>query len=256
MGVTGLVMLEMFKVLLDRPCEDLRPRLIGLGSNAFTSFEADPPKPLKSGETVIKPQADTLPSNAFDGAGKIKDEYIVREQYAAYPDPHSVWDKIEVTPGADISLREFKDWFAEKHNLELLNWDFILGERVIVDNGETKKVPLSATVFPPPKVVNPSFLPSLELKMGEANGEIQKNSNISGGEKQNYLMAWNTAKQKGELPKVNPEDLANRITLDTSLRKVLEIMATRAETQLKEGKIDAKIGPRISKGSLKGRKFW
>jgi len=254
--VTGLVMLEMFKVLLGRPCEDLRPRLIGLGSNAFTSFEADPPKALKSGETVIKPQADTLPANAFDGAGKIKDEFIVREPYAAYPDPHTVWDKIEVTPGADISLREFKDFFEEKHKLALLNWDFVLGERVITDNGETKKIPVSATVFPPPKVVDPAFLPALDLKMGEANMAIQKNTSIAGGEKQTYLMAWNTAKQRGELPKVSAEDLKNRITLDTSLRKILDILAARAEVQLKQGKIDSKVGARITKASLEGRKFW
>jgi ubiquitin-activating enzyme E1 len=56
-SVCGLVLCELFKVVQGFKADKLRQRLIGLAVNNYTSFEADPPKKLKSGETVTKPDA-------------------------------------------------------------------------------------------------------------------------------------------------------------------------------------------------------
>ena len=45
-SVTGLVMLEMFKVLQAKPAEKLRNGNYDLGSNQYMLFEADPPKQI------------------------------------------------------------------------------------------------------------------------------------------------------------------------------------------------------------------
>merc|ERR1719335_2132287 len=42
-SVTGLVLLELFKILQGKDVEQLRQRLIGLHTNTYTNFEADPP---------------------------------------------------------------------------------------------------------------------------------------------------------------------------------------------------------------------
>ena len=40
-AVTGLVLLEMFKILQDKPATDLRTRQVGLALNYYPSFDAD-----------------------------------------------------------------------------------------------------------------------------------------------------------------------------------------------------------------------
>merc|ERR1719333_1866324 len=99
-AVCGLVMLELFKIVLEKKADDLRTRQIGLAVNTFTSFSPNEPVTHSSGIEKRKPKASELPSDAFDDKGDIKSEFIETETYAAYPSKHSVWDKLAVPSGS------------------------------------------------------------------------------------------------------------------------------------------------------------
>jgi hypothetical protein len=43
---------------------------------------------------VSPPDPPGLPDNAFDEQGNIKEEFFEKEKYRAYPEGHSVWDKL------------------------------------------------------------------------------------------------------------------------------------------------------------------
>eukprot|EP00439_Symbiodinium_sp_Y106_P072284 s504_g13.t1 len=116
-AVCGLVMLELFKLLLGKGTEGFRTRQVGLAVNTYTSFEAQEPKTFASGVEKKVPRAEDLPPDAFDSAGKIKAEYVVEEAYASYPEKHSVWDKI-VVPTGTMTLEAFKGWLASEHKLQ------------------------------------------------------------------------------------------------------------------------------------------
>ncbi len=95
-AVCGLVILELFKVTMGLDSERLMNRQIGLGVNAFTSFTQEPPKKYETFTETTVPPASEVPADAFDEAGKIKEEYITSEVKRAYPEGHTIWDKIEV----------------------------------------------------------------------------------------------------------------------------------------------------------------
>ena len=59
-AVTGLVLLEMFKILQDKPATDLRTRQVGLALNYYPSFDADNLVTFKTKEVKTKPDADRL----------------------------------------------------------------------------------------------------------------------------------------------------------------------------------------------------
>ncbi len=56
-AVTGLVLLEMFKILQDKPATDLRTRQVGLALNYYPSFDADNLVTFKTKDVKTKPDA-------------------------------------------------------------------------------------------------------------------------------------------------------------------------------------------------------
>eukprot|EP00928_Gymnodinium_smaydae_P022421 TRINITY_DN1883_c0_g3_i1.p1 TRINITY_DN1883_c0_g3~~TRINITY_DN1883_c0_g3_i1.p1 ORF type:complete len:1218 (-),score=364.25 TRINITY_DN1883_c0_g3_i1:368-3628(-) len=249
-AVCGLVMLELFKFALGKGTEDLRTRQVGLAVNTFTSFEANPPKMLRSGKEEKKPAAGELPEEAFDEAGNIKKEYIVIEPYGAYPDPHSVWDSVNV-PSGKMTLAEFKDWLASEHKIKMKDWSFVIGWKPTEDDdGKEHKGPVATQVYPPPVQIDGSLLPPLEDDQGSAMKKIMGTAGIPPAQKMKYLSAWQTAKKTGALPAPDPDAVRQEMTL----AEILNLMETKADKAMKDGGIAPKWGKAIS--GLAGRKFW
>lgn len=249
-AVCGLVMLELFKIVLQKEVTDMRTRQIGLAVNTFISFEADAPITYSSGKEYKKPVAADLPVEAFDENGKVKDEYIEVEEYAAYPEKHSVWDKLVVPSG--LTLEGFQQWLLTDHKLKLKNWSFILGwQRKEDEEGKEMRVPVSASIFPPPVVIDATLLPPLDEGQGGAMKAIMGSTAIPQAHKQKYLQEWQKAKKSGQLPKVEGEAV---ITANMSLKEVLQMMEKKAEAGLKDGTLFGKWGANIA--GLNNRKFW
>lgn len=249
-SVTGLVMLELFKVVLKKPATSMRTRLIGLAVNNYTSFEADEPKVFKSGTLVEKPAATDVPPEAFDGDGNIKEEYWTKEDYAAYPEGHSIWDKIAV-PSGSMTLSGFRDWLREEHGLRLNTWNFVLGFREVEDEGKKCKVPVSAPVYPPPPTFDYGLLPPLTDSQGDAMRKLMGSPAIPQAMKMKYLQEWQKAKAAGRLPEAGAGGDPEAIGEGTSLKGICEIMGRKAEKSLQMGALKEK-----SISSLAGRKFW
>ena len=73
-SVTGLVMLEMFKVLQRKPVDQLRNGNYDLGSNQYMLFEAEPPQSIKDHVKIEKPDPAQFP-DAYDAKGELTDMY-------------------------------------------------------------------------------------------------------------------------------------------------------------------------------------
>lgn len=249
-AVCGLVMLELFKIALGKESSTLRTRQIGLAVNTFTSFETQEPIRHASGSESKKPKASDLPPEAFDESGGIKAEYIEVEHYAAYPEKHSIWDKL-VVPSATMTLEGFKQWLLQEHKLKLKNWSFVLGwKRQEDEEGKEMRVPFSTQIFPPPVQIDAALLPPLESDQGGAMRAIMGSATIPQAQKQKYLQAWQQAKRTGEMPKSD----SSAVQLDTSLKDVLHLMSKKADAAMQEGTLFAKWGTAIS--GLDNRRFW
>ena len=106
-SVTGLVMLEMFKVLQGKPIEQLRNGNYDLGSNQYMLFEAEPPAQIADHVKIDKPNPADHP-DAYDAKGELTDLYKdpdmglgFAEQIKTFPNPHTKYDKIWVGPLAE-----------------------------------------------------------------------------------------------------------------------------------------------------------
>eukprot|EP00932_Pfiesteria_piscicida_P015442 SRR837773.2760.p1 GENE.SRR837773.2760~~SRR837773.2760.p1 ORF type:complete len:800 (+),score=407.98 SRR837773.2760:212-2401(+) len=250
-AVCGLVMLELFKQVMDKPTESFRTRQIGLAVNTYTSFEAEPPKKYSSGVEKKVPKAEELPGDAFDGNGNIKPEYVISEPYAAYPENHSVWDKLRV-PSTSMTLAGFKDWLEKDHKIKLKTWGFVLGwKRAEDENGKEMRLPLSTQIYPPPLVMDPALFPPLTDGQADAMKKIMTNPAIPQPAKMQYLGAWKTAKEKGQLPGGAGGDA---VRPDMTLREVLLLMESRADAAMKDGTLHAKWGKAVS--GIADRKVW
>eukprot|EP00440_Ansanella_granifera_P062493 gb/GFBE01067762.1/.p1 GENE.gb/GFBE01067762.1/~~gb/GFBE01067762.1/.p1 ORF type:complete len:1255 (+),score=364.10 gb/GFBE01067762.1/:1-3765(+) len=249
-AVCGLVMLELFKLVSGCGTEGFRTRQIGLAVNTYTSFEAQEPKTFTSGVEKKVPRAEELPADAFDEAGNMKKEYILEEAYAAYPEKHSVWDKIRIPTGT-MTLGGFRDWLASEHKVQLKNWSFVLGwKKVQDDDNKETRVPFSSQIYPPPVAIDATLLPPLEDAQGDAMKKIMGSTAIPQAQKMKYLSEWQNAKKTGKLPVSSGPS----ITLDMPLKDILALMEVRAEEALKDGTIHPKWGKAIS--GLADRKFW
>ncbi|CAJ1403332.1 unnamed protein product [Effrenium voratum] len=249
-AVCGLVMLELFKLLLKKDTDSFRTRQVGLAMNTYTSFEAQEPRSFVSGVEKKVPRAEELPADAFDAAGKIKAEFVVEEPYAAYPEKHSVWDKLKVPTGS-MTLEAFKTWLAKEHQLQLRNWSFVLGwKRVVDEENKEMRVPVSCQIYPPPVSINSSLLPPLSDAQGDAMKKIMASTTIPQAQKMKYLSEWQKAKQSGKLPEASSQE----IRPDMSLKDILALMEVKAERALQDGSIFPKWGKAIS--DLGGRRFW
>jgi len=249
-AVCGLVMLELFKVVLGKPVEAFRTRQIGLAVNTYTSFEAEPPKKYASGVEKKVPKAEDLPADAFDEAGKIKPEFVISEPYAAYPENHSVWDKLEV-PTPTMTLGGFKVWLANEHKIKLKSWGFVLGWKSTEDeNGKEQRTPFSTQIYPPPLVLDPELFPPLTDGQGDAMKKLMGNPKVPQPAKMQYLNAWKQAKEKGVMPSTGGE----AVKLDMSLKDVLLLMEKKADAAVQDGTMNPKWGKAIT--GLADRKVW
>jgi ubiquitin-activating enzyme E1 len=248
-SVCGLVMFELFKVVLGKKAAGLRVRQIGLAVNTFTSFEAEPPKTFSSGTEVIKPDLTELPPEAFDAAGAVKPEFFEREDYAAAPEKHSIWDKLRLPEG--LTLKAFKDWLQTEHKLDLKSWEIVLGwKREEDDAGKEMKCPVTAPVYPPPVVIDTSLLPPLDASQADAMRAITTNPQIPQPQKMKYLGVWRSAKASGEIP----APPTNAVREDMTLTQILELMDGKATEAMADGTINPKWGKNIT--HIGRRKFW
>lgn len=249
-AVCGLVMLELFKLVLGKPLEAFRSRQIGLAVNTYTSFETQGPNVYSSGVEVNVPKAEELPADAFDEQGLVKKEFYRSESYAAYPERHSVWDKIQI-PSSTMTLSSFRDWLLAEHKLFLKTWGFVLGwKRSEDENGKEMRIPFSTQIYPLPTVIDPAQLPPLEDSQAEAVRKIMGNTAVPQTAKMQHLNAWKTAKQTGQLPSAP----TNAVKLDMTLKDILSLMEEKANAALKDGTLCPKWGQAIS--GLSSRKIW
>jgi ubiquitin-activating enzyme E1 len=237
-AVCGLVILELFKVLQDKGTDDLMNRLIGLAVNAYTSFTQEPPRKFNSFEETKEPDPAELEGmDAYDEKGILKPEFIVKTQQKAYPEGHSVWDKL--TCDGNLTLNEFAQWFKTEHNIIMKSWNIIVGYN-------DQKEPVSCSVFPPPPVLDYSLLPPVDAPMGEAMKTLMKLPNS-----QQYMNLWRKFKAEGSIPAQSTEAGKDVVTGDTTLKNILRMMEVKADALLGEGKIDQKSISNIDK-----RAFW
>ena len=243
-AVCGLVMLELFKLQLEKPTDAYMNRQIGLGSNTFTSFTQEPPIKYKTYTENVIP--DYLPDNAYDEKGHVKNEFISKIIKRAYPEDHSTWDKL-VCIGS-LTLREFANWLANEHKLKLISWDFIYGYKNVVDEEKKKtNAGVSAPLYPPKIVLNPSLLPPIDLTLAQATQMILKNPTVKPA--QQYIALWKECKSTGIIPEVQIDKDA--INLDMTIASILLRMENLGLASEATGIIDER---EIS--SLASRKFW
>jgi len=246
--VTGLVMFELFKLAMDKDADALMNRQIGLGTNNYTSFSQDPPKQLRTFVQKTQPDMASLPEQAFDESGKVKEEFMEKEVCVAYPNPHNVWDKL-VVPGSK-TLGEFRAWLEEEHHLKLWKWDFILGYHTTTDgDGKTAETPKSTPIYPPQVQLDTSLLPPLDETMQKATMAIMRNAAIPPAQKQKFVQLWRKCKTEGSLPETGGGGPA--ITDATTLREILVAMGAKADDMLDTGAIKTKAITAVD-----GRAFW
>ena len=216
-AVTGLVMLELFKIVLDKPATALRTRQVGLASNYYPSFDADNLVTFKTKETSVKPDASGLPPDAFDDKGDIKKAFYEVSTSVAYPEGHSVWSKLEPPADAETwTVDVLKDWLLKTHGLKLTAWNLPCGETTD-DDGAKRSI--AARVFPFVEPVDLAKLPALDLPKGKAMMELTK-AGIRGAMTMKYLNEWSKYKALGGLPAVLPAPEPS--AKDLTLRAILE----------------------------------
>ena len=215
-AVTGLVMLELFKIALDKPATALRTRQVGLAANYYPSFDADNLVTFKTKETSVKPDATLLPPDAFDAQGEIKKAFYDVATSVAYPEGHSVWTKLEPPPEAEQwTVDVLRDWLLKSHGLKLTAWNLASGETT---DGDGNKRSVATRVFPFVEPVDLRKLPPLDLPKGKAMMELTK-AGVRGADTMKYLNEWSKYKALGKLPDVLPDPGPSPKTM--TLREIL-----------------------------------
>lgn len=246
-AVCGLVMLELFKLVQGKDTEAFMNRQIGLAVNNYTSFTQEPPVSFKTKTICSFPSPDEeLPEDAYDEKGQLNDAYITKTVKRAYPEGHSVWDRLVGMKGSN-TLRDFASWLEETHKLKLVRWDFVLGTRSEMIDGVKTSQSVSSPVYPPKPVLNPALLPSLDLTLPQATAAIMRTA--AAKPTQQYIALWKECKAAGKLIETN--GASDAITLNTTLREILERMIVLAEEALEERRLQVK-----SVSSLRGRRIW
>lgn len=95
-AVTGLVCVELYKVVAQRPLEALRNSFMNLAVNVYSMGEPAGPKRVKSVE--------------YDA--------ITMGPMRAYPEGFSRWDKLTVRAG-NLTAAGFEAWLKSEHKLDL-----------------------------------------------------------------------------------------------------------------------------------------
>jgi len=240
-AVCGLVIFELFKVVQKKDTDAFMNRQIGLGTNAYTSFTQEPPIKFQTQTERIVPSAEecaALPADAFDEKGLLKEEYVEKEVKRAYPENHSVWDKIVVD--GNLSLEEFSAFLAKEHRLKIKRWDFAYGVKPIIDeNGKkTGMADVTSMVYPPKVILDYSLVPPLDLTFPQATQAIMKNPACKPS--QQYINLWRECKEKDEIPKI-PMKAADTITSSTTLKEILILMEKKGIEAEASKEIESRI---------------
>ena len=241
-------MLELFKLALDKDTEAYMNRAIGLAGHNYTSFTQEPPYKFATKTALEYPDpSEKLPDGAYDEKGKLKEEYITKVVKKAYPENHSVWDKLVID--GKMTLKVFSTFLADKHGLRLEKWDFIYGHRTKMDEESKEKmvIGMTASVWPPKVELDYSLIPSLDLTLQQATMAIMKSPKAKPTQK--YMQVWREAKAAGIAPTQPPPD-ENAINDTHTLVEILKKMSKRAEREEAAKTIETRAIP-----SLEGRQF-
>eukprot|EP01033_Poteriospumella_lacustris_P001011 gene1012-728_t len=240
-AVCGLVMLELFKVVLGKDTDDYMNRNIGLGGNKYTSFSAEAPVKYKTKTESVAPDVTSaLPADAYDEKGKVKAEYYEEQVHRAYPEGHSIWDKLTIS--ADLTLADFTKWLDDEHGLTLTGWDFIYGYRTVTTDGKKETVGATSKVYPPAPVLDDSLLPALDLSMQQATMALMRNP-ATRAQSQPYLALWKqrvAAAASGEVAASTGSAKDKPITANTTIREILERMSVLGDEAVAQGKLETK----------------
>jgi hypothetical protein len=115
-SVTGLVMLEMYKVLMKKNIDQIKNGQFSLGSNGYTLFEAEPPQKHENHVEITRPDPMEHP-DAYDEKGEMVDMYKdpsmmlgFAEEVKYFPNPQTKYDKVWI-PGCrfDMTVQELVD---------------------------------------------------------------------------------------------------------------------------------------------------
>ena len=248
-AVCGLVLLEMFKLVQGKGTVAYMNRAIGLAVNSYTSFtQEEPIKHVTYTERTV-PTSDELSPDAFDEKGNVKEDYVTKTVKRAYPDQHSVWDKLSC-PGS-LTLKQFAEWLQNDHGVRMTSWDFIYGHKTVDDEDNQKtKVAVSCPVYPPKPLLDYSLVPALDLTLPQATQAIMRTA--AAKPTQQYIALWKECKASGVIPSAAATvDNKDAITETTSLAEILAIMSRLAESAEKAKIIESRCVP-----SLVGRKIW
>lgn len=157
-AVTGLVCIELYKTIAGRALEAMRNSFLNLAVNVYSMGEPGAPKKMKS--------------VAYDP--------ISMGPVRAYPEGFTRWDKMIVRTGVDMTCKEFSDWLAKEHGLDLgmvtAGKNILYNPMLYKSHRETragmkvtdvwKQVTQSATM-----PVGRSYL-LLELSVSDAEGDV------------------------------------------------------------------------------------
>lgn len=104
---TGFVCMELYKLVQDKPMDSFRNTFANLALPLFAMSEPMPAKKVVS--RVVKNVPDPINHP----------EYEEEEEIKAYPEGHTVWDKLEVRNCAAMTLAEIQTHFEETHHIVL-----------------------------------------------------------------------------------------------------------------------------------------
>jgi len=206
-ATTGLVMLELYKLLLGKSIDDHRTWQISVGVNAYTGFSAEPPIVYKSGERTENPDPLETPEG-YDEKGVVKPEYQMKIPFAVYPENHSKWDKLFVED-PNMTLGDFVQWWKNEHKLKLTAWSV------------THEDKSGRTIYPVPEVIDERELPEITVAFPQATMAIMRNMKIRN--KQKYITRWKALKGQGVAPsKEAPACDPKKDPMQKGLRQLIE----------------------------------
>jgi hypothetical protein len=206
-STTGLVMIELYKLLQGKSIDDHRTWQISVGVNAYTGFSAEPPIIYKSGERTEDPDPLETPEG-YDEKGVVKPEYQIKVPFAVYPEKHSKWDKLFIED-SNMTLEKFVEWWQNEHKLKLSTWG-------VVDLDGVGK-----SIYPVPAVIDERELPPISLAFPQATMKIMRNMKIRS--KQKYIARWKDLKKAGVEPSTEaPASDPEKDPMQKGLRRLIE----------------------------------
>jgi len=111
---TGFVCLELYKQLLGLPLESRR--------NCFANLALPGPLLMLS---------EPMPCAKIKSGQRWDPDMYMDVDEVAYPENHSLWDKIVVPSAATMTLEQLINYLKETHNLSLQELSFPKGEKMM-----------------------------------------------------------------------------------------------------------------------------